>query len=132
VTALMERNDRLIRTSLLGNAAFSAVSGVVAAAAAGRLADATELPSIVVRAVGLGLLAYAAMLWMWARRTTFRPIEGRIAVLADLAWVGGTIVLLAVAPDVTNGVGSTILIAVAVIVACFAEAQYVGLRRLAT
>lgn len=130
MTTTTTRSDHLIRAALRGNGAFSALGGLVAMLFGAALGETTDLPPVAVRVVGLGLLPYAALLWRWSGREPVRPAEGWAAVVADAAWVVATAVLLVVAPDVVNAAGKALLIGIAVVVAGFAEAQFVGLRRL--
>lgn len=129
MTTTVQVDDRPIRRMLTLNAAFSGMGGLAAALFAAPLSDAIDLPVAALRVVGIGLVGYAALLLLWARRPVFRAAEGWAAIIADAGWVVGTVVLL-VAFDVTNRAGRALLIAVAVVVAAFAEGQYLAIRKL--
>jgi hypothetical protein len=117
------RHTRL-RTLLRLNASFSAIAGAVAATAAGPVARALDVDGVwIVRAVGVGLVAYAADLLVVAALGHRRlgPVARAVAV-ADAAWVVGTAGL--VAAGAVSGEGAMLLGLLAVPVAALAVGQW--------
>lgn len=123
--------ETLVRLSLMGNAAFSTLSGVVLMAAAGPLAEAMGVvDALTLRIVGGVLLFYALDLFQQARRPDLS--RGKIVyfIAMDGLWVTGTALLLwGLALPFTEA-GEWILLGVADVVAVLGVLQAVGLRRL--
>jgi hypothetical protein len=119
-----------LQRALLGNAAFSGLSGLVMVLAAGAISQflgiANPLPLIV---AGIVLTLYMPIL-VWLANQSPVPVHFAWAVIAlDILWVIGSLVLI-----FTNLVPLTIggkwaVAITADIVALFALLQYVGLRR---
>lgn len=124
------RHDRLLRTTLTANAAFSGLAGLVTAALSGVLAEPLGIPRAVLVVVGLGLVPYALMLRRFAADTALGPAQARIAIGADLAWVVASIAVLAVSPASLTTLGHWVIGVVALGVGDFAALQWVGMRRL--
>ena len=121
----------LLSASLRGNAAFSAVSGIVLIAAAAPLAALMGIAApAVLPPVGVILVIFAGGLWWSARRPVVKRTEAKIAVFLDLAWVALSAGLLAAVPWLLTPAGRWIVAAVAVCVAGFAILQALGLRAL--
>lgn len=119
--------DSLLRGALLGNAAFSTLTGAAALLASGPIGELMGLPPMELQVVGASLLPFGAALVALATR---RRVDGRFALaasLADFAWVVGTPVVLWLVP--MSGVGVAMLVAIACVVAIFGALQLVGLRR---
>lgn len=86
-------------------------------------------PAWIPAAIGVGVIGWAAMIVALLRREN--PSNGvvRTVIAGDLAWVGISYgILLAGRPELTTG-GSWTVAILAEIVALFALAQYLGLRR---
>lgn len=124
------RRDTLLTRALAANAAFSGLSGLVLLAAAGPVAGWIGLEGGAwLRAIGAGLLLFAAALVGLTRsREPARRAVGAVTA-ADLAWVAGSALLLALFPDLLTTAGERTVGAVAVVVAALAAAQLLGLRR---
>lgn len=128
MTSLDDR-QRWLRNSLLGNAAFSTVSGLTFALAAGSVASLIGLDqSIPVRVVGVGLLGFAAIVGFVATRPEIDSRAAISIVVGDLSWVVGTVPLVMM--DVLSADGIVAAIAIADIVLVFAGLQYYGVRRI--
>ena len=124
-------NDRqtLLRNSLRGNAAFSTLSGLTFVLASDALADAVGLGDArILTVTGVQLLGFAALLVYLASRATLHLPTAMLIVWADLAWVVGTIPVVAL--DLLNRTGSIGAVAIADIVLIFAVLQYLGVRRI--
>ena len=130
--------DRLLRRTLWGNAVFSILSGAVLAIFAGPFATVAaqtpvtvmglELP-IVFELLGVGVIAFGALCAWVATRETLPQAWARMIFAADLAWVAGSALVLAL-PATWTMAGFIGILAVALIVADIAILEYLGLRRL--
>ena len=130
--------DRLLRRTLWGNAVFSIVSGAVLATFAGPFATvAAHAPvsllgldlAIVFELLGLGVIAFGALCAWVATREILPQAWARVIFAADLAWVAGSVLVLAV-PATWTMAGFIGIVAMALIVADIAVLEYLGLRRL--
>jgi hypothetical protein len=133
-------SDRLLRRTLWGNAVFSAASGAGLAIFAGPLARAAaHAPvevagldlAIVLELLGLGVIAFGALCAWVASRDTLPEGWARVIFAADLAWVAGSALVLAL-PATWTTAGITGIVVLALIVADLAILEYLGLRRLGT
>ena len=130
--------DRLLRRTLWGNAAFSVVSGATLAIFAGPFAKAAAHAPVTVlgldlaiafELLGLGVVAFGALCaWVASRETLPRGLA-RLIFLGDVAWVVGSILVLAL-PATWTTAGVAGIVVLAVIVADVAILEYLGLRRL--
>lgn len=123
-------NTSLLRAALVSNAAFSLVSGLLLALVPASVAalfsyDQTGL----LRAVGLGLVAFSLQVAFTGQRARVRPLEVLFISLADLSWVVGSLVLLILFPKSFSLTCSWLFAGVAVVVAVFGVAQLIGLHR---
>src|SRR5829696_1121111 len=130
-TLTTSNNDNLLRNTLRGNSIFSAVSGVLALIDARLLANfmgiETTIPFVV---LGVGLLLYAAYLFI---NTCTRPLNkffGWFAIIADAVWVIATAVILLTDAFALTNVGKWLLLIIGDMVLVFAIVQYIGLRRM--
>lgn len=126
------RDDRLLRNTLTANAAFSGLTGLATAVLSGALADPLGIPQPILVVVGLGLVPYALLLRRFATDAQLRGQQAWIAIGADLAWVGASVLVLAVSPGSLTTLGHWVIGIVALGVADFAVLQWVGVRRLGT
>ena len=141
MSVVSQSHDHLLRRTLYGNAAFSVVSGVVLAIFAGALvrasvgaAPATLLGlefSTVVLALGLAVLGFGVLCWFIASRPQMPVMLARIILWADIGWVLGSALLLALAAPTLTGWGFALIIAPALVVADLAIFEWLGLRRMA-
>ena len=122
---------RLLRASLLGNALFSGISGVLMLVAGPVLDDwlGTNAPWAI-QVLGISLILYAVWLVLSVQDPSVDPRNVKAAIVLDAAWVVGSVLLL-----VTNWVslttqGQWTVAIVADLVAAFAVIQYYALRRL--
>lgn len=124
-------NDRLLRTALRGNGLFSAVSGVVLVVASRPLAQFIGLPwPSVLLITGILLLLYALDLFWFTSRETLNLTFAWIAIDLDVAWVIGSVALLLTDPVGFTVAGKWFIGLIAEVVALFAIAQWLGVRRL--
>lgn len=121
----------LLRNAIRGNAIFSALSGFALALAAKPLAALMGLqPPLILTLLGVILLAYAALLYRTTTQIEINLSMARTAIVLDLLWVAGSVILLATGWAPFTTAGKWIVALLADIVALFAIWQYVGLRRM--
>lgn len=119
----------LLARALLGNAAFSGVSGGLLALNAPLSADFLGVHPVTVLVVGVALVGFAVMLATGALHTPLLRPVGRAAVTADVVWIVVAVPIVALG-DVLTAAGSVSLAGVTAIVAVLALAQWRGLRRI--
>jgi len=124
-----EERTCLLRKALLGNALFSALSGLTllfAQKSVLRILGLFNRVSLVV--LGVGLIIFAATLVVNARRQRVKTSDAWVAVLMDVAWVLTSYVLIFVLPFSMEG--KWVIGVVAELVLLFAILQFVGIRRI--
>ncbi len=120
----------LLRTALIGNAVFSAVSGIVLAAVPTKISALIGVDApFVLALLGVGLVLYATALFFAARQCPISSYVAWTAIAMDDGWVIGSIALLVFAPTLFSPFGIWLVAVVAAIVAGFAIVQFLGLRR---
>ena len=123
------------RTSLKMNSVFSMLTAVPLLVAAGMLApllfaDPVDWAAIGLRALGIGLLGFAGLVYVLSSyKLISRAMVNEIVVL-DILWVVGSVVLLAAFGQVLTASGALIVAAVAVVVAFFAISQFAAAMRI--
>jgi len=124
-----EERTCLLRKALLGNALFSALSGLTllfAQKSVLRILGLFNRVSLVV--LGVGLIIFAATLVVNARRQRVKTSDAWVAVLMDVAWVLASYVLIFVLPFSMEG--KWVIGLVAELVLLFAILQFMGIRRI--
>lgn len=124
-----KRSSALLVRALAANALFSDLSGLALLLAAGTAARWLGVSEPwILRALGTGLVAFAAGVALLARSA--RPRRGLVlaASVSDFVWVAGSAWLLLGFPDLLTPAGEGAVAAVAVLVAVLGAAQLVGLR----
>ena len=118
-----------LRRVLLADAATSGASGLLMTTASGPLADWLGVPAPLLRYAGLSLFPFAALVaYLATREAPPRRAVWAVIVLNAL-WAADSILLLVGGWVGPTALGYAFIIAQALVVAAFAEAQYVGLRR---
>lgn len=132
--------DHLLRRTLYGNAAFSVLSGAALALFAGSLARASVaapatllgLPlGMAILLLGIGVIGFGAICWFVASRPAMPVALARVILWADIGWVAGSALLLALGAPTLTGWGFALIIGLAIVVADLAIFEWLGLRRLA-
>lgn len=133
-------SDRLLRRTLWGNAAFSVISGAALAVFAGPFARAaTDAPvsvlgldlAILFELLGVGVVAFGALCAWIASRAELPQGWARLILAADIAWVAGSVLVLALPASWTTA-GIAGIVVLAAIVADLAILEYLGLRKMRT
>lgn len=117
----------LLADTLSVNALTSGVTGAVLILGAPWLDTTLGAPWVVLVGIGLGLLLFADGILLALGRPAQLRVAARAVVVADLAWVLAAVGVIAA--DVLTPLGDVLLGGVSVMVAGFAVAQAVGLRR---
>ena len=125
-----------LRFALLGDAAASGATGLLLAAAAGPLSSLLGLAEPLFHVAGLVLLPYAAAVaWLGSRAAPSRNAV-RAVVAANPVWVADSLALLLLGPALAGlaptALGVAFVLAQAAVVAGFAAAQWIALRRAET
>jgi hypothetical protein len=125
----MDIRNSLLSRAMVDNALFSGGTGLVLVIGARWLDGWLGLNAWLLASVGVGLLVYAADLAWLSRSDRWLIPGGRLAVVADIGWVIAAAALIAFTAVLTTR-GELALALVSVVVAGFAAAQWIGLRRL--
>jgi hypothetical protein len=120
--------SRLLRRTLVADAAISGVTGLLLAAAATPLGDLLGVPVALLRYAGVSLIPFAVLLVVLATRESLPAIAVRIVIAANVLWAIDSILLLFTGWIEPSALGYAFIIAQAAIVALFAEIQHAGLR----
>jgi len=126
------QNNSLLRHALLGNSIFCFLSGLDFVLFSGAVARFLGLSSpTVIFVLGIGLIAYALVVFSQSRRQPLNLSFARLAIIADVLWVLGSAVLIFTDPVAFTTAGKWSIVIVADIVLVFTILQFVGLRRIA-
>lgn len=126
----LSNTSSFLRRVLLVDAAISGTTGLLMAFGANRLNETLEVPAALLRYAGLSLLPFAALLIYLARRESLsRPIVWTI-IIANALWAIDSILILLLGWVEPNTLGYAFIVAQALVVAVFAGAQHLGLRKL--
>jgi hypothetical protein len=120
--------DRLLRSALRANAAFSGLCGLAGAIATAAIAAALGPPEPIVLSQGVTLIGFsAALVWLATRAEISLRLALTVVVL-DLLWVATTAAPLLASGQLTS-LGVPIVLGLSVIVLGFAYFQYQGVQR---
>ncbi|WP_437311927.1 hypothetical protein [Sorangium sp. So ce388] len=122
-------SPHFLRRALLADAIVSGATGLLMLAGAAHLAGFVGLPEALLRWSGASLLPFAAIVaWLGTRE---RPARAAVigVVVANALWVIDSVLLLALGWVEPTALGYAFVLAQALVVALFAEAQALGLRR---
>ena len=122
-------NERLLRKALLANAGFSLLSAVIIVGWQHQLVRLLGIPPrFNPMSLAFALAVFAIWLLVCAVRKQIKPLDARLAVGMDLAWVIASLPVVAFT-DLT-GPGKLVVGIVATIVLYFAVSQWIGIRRI--
>jgi hypothetical protein len=121
-------SSSFLRRSLLANAAFSGLSGLVFIFGASPISHHLGLDDpIALVVVGVSLVFYALGLAHNARRPAVSLIETRVAIALDVLWVIGSAGLILT--GLLSATANWVVAILADLVLVFAICQFIGLRR---
>lgn len=123
------RPASFLRTALLADAAISGATGLLLAIGAGWLEPLLAVPTALARWAGIALLPYAAFLLVLARSESVARSSVLAVIVGNAVWALASVALVVSGAIDPNALGTAFVVAQALVVAAFAEAQLVGLRR---
>lgn len=132
MTTIHSTQDKaqLLRSALLGNSIFCFISGLAFSLFSHQVNAFLGLQSpIVVFALGVGLIAYALVVFTQSRKQSLSLSFARFAIAADILWVLGSAVLIFTSMVTFTTAGKWGIAIIADIVLVFAITQTIGLRR---
>jgi hypothetical protein len=121
-------HDGRLRLALNLDAAVSGAFGLLLLAAAPLLQDMLGAPLALVWPIGLVAVAYAAYVWFAASADDISRRDAWSVVVANLLWVAASVVVLVAGWFPLTALGTTFVIAQALVVALLAALQVFGLR----
>lgn len=123
------QSPSFLRRVLMVDAVCSGAMGAAMIALAAVLGDVLQLPADLLREAGIVLIPFAAFVGFLATRA--QPVRFAVwAVIAlNVVWAADSILLLLTGWVAPNALGYAFVIGQALVVAVFAELEYVGLRR---
>lgn len=121
-----------LRQALLADAVTSAACALLVLVAAGPLERILGLPAGLLRGAGLVLLPYVAILAFLALREDLPRMAVWAVIAANALWAAESVLLLASGWVEPTSAGIAFVIAQAIVVAMYAELQFIGLRRSST
>ncbi|HEV2061063.1 MAG TPA: hypothetical protein VGR11_17055 [Solirubrobacteraceae bacterium] len=127
--ALSARSRRIgLRSALKLDALVTGANGGAYLVAAQPLGDLLGLSAVVLRALGVVLLAFGAVLWLSAARPSVARGVGVAVVVANAAWALASIAVAVGGWMSPTAIGTLWIIIQAIVVAGFAELQAAALR----
>ena len=121
----------LLRRTLLVNGVATAMTGLLALLGAPWLATLIgPVSPALLAVVGAGLVAFAGVLLVQARRAHIDPRVGWAIAVMDVAWVVGSVAVVEI--GILTLIGNLVVAAVALVVLVFAILEIRGLRGLRT
>ena len=117
----------LLRPALRLDAVVSGLNGLAYLTAAGPLAGLLGLPAGALRGVGAFLTVFAGAVWTVGARPA--PTAVRAVITANVAWAVGSLAVVLAGLGSPTTIGAAWLLLQAGVVAAFAAAQAIGLRR---
>ncbi len=121
--------DGLLRGALKVDALASAGTAIAYLVAAGPLADLLGLPAGFLRAVGAFSIVYAAYAWFTATRSRMPLTASTVIAVGNLVWFTASVVVVLAGWHSPTATGSVWILMQGVLVAGFADAQLLGVRR---
>ena len=119
----------LLRLSFRIDAVVSAAFGALLLVGGPLLTDLLGAPLAVLWPVGAVSLAYAGVLWLTERRPYVGAGTAWIVIALNTSWAAASVVLVAFGWLPLTGLGTAFVLLQALLVATFADLQFIGLRR---
>ncbi len=128
-TSPLSRAGGLLRPALGLDAVVTGANGAAYLLGATLLDGPLGLSAGLLRGVGAFLLVYAVAVWLIASRPRISGVAVEAVIAANVLWAAGSVVAAVVGIGSLTGLGAGWLVLQAAVVAGFAAAQVVGLRR---
>lgn len=125
----MTSGRSFLQNILLLDAATCLAMGAMLGLAAPLAGELTNLPAGFLRVVGLALIPVGLFILATARGNPPNRALVWVVVLGNAGWVLASLALLVVDALAPNGLGIAFILAQAVVVAIFAEVEFLNLRR---
>jgi hypothetical protein len=122
----------LLRFALIGDALASGATGLILALGGGHLAGWFGLPEQLLRFSGLFFLAYAAAVAYVGTRPAVSQGAVWGIIAANAAWAVKSVLFLLSGWAAPTAIGAGFVVLQALVVAAFAEIQFIGLRKVRT
>lgn len=122
-------NTPFLRFALLGDAAASGATGLLMTVASGPLASLLGLPQQLLFWSGAILLPYAALVGWLGTQPAFSSASVWVVITVNAIWVIDSLVLLVSGWVQPTPLGTAFVLAQAIVVAAFAELQFMGSRK---
>lgn len=123
------RPSSFLRHALLADAVATGATGLLLALGAGLLEPLLGLPVPLARAAGVALLPWAAFVLKLGRSDEPERSAVVAVIGGNAVWAAASLVLAVSGWLDATALGTAFVVAQAVVVAGFAEAQWIGLRR---
>jgi hypothetical protein len=123
------RSWSLLRQALLVDAVCSGLMGLGLVVMAPVLAEFLVLPASLLSQAGIALIPFAAFVAWLASRQNPSPWAVWTVIGLNVLWVVDSALLLLTKQVVPNAIGYGFIVGQAVVVALFAEWEYVSLRK---
>jgi hypothetical protein len=123
------KTSNLLRVSLRLDALVSAAFGALLLLAGPVLTDLLGAPLALLWPVGAVALAYAVGLWVLERQPRVAGSAAWTVIALNAAWAAASVLLLVLGGLPLTGLGIAFVLLQALIVAGFADLQFLGLRR---
>ncbi|HET8727117.1 MAG TPA: hypothetical protein VFO41_06360 [Alphaproteobacteria bacterium] len=119
----------LLHRALIADATISGATGLLMLLGGGITDGLLGLPAALLRWAGLSLMPFAAFLF-WLAAQEQPPVPAvRAAIAVNFLWTAGSVLILVAGRVTQTALGCAFVVAQALVVAVFAEAQHVGLKR---
>jgi hypothetical protein len=128
----MTQASTFLRRVLLLDAVATAATGLMLTFGASLTKDLLGLPQSLMQYAGLSLLPFAALVGFLATRETISRPAVWAVIAYNALWSIDSIALLVTGWVAPTALGTAFVVAQALVVALFAELEYVGLRRMTT
>ena len=129
LTRMSSRTSPFLRRVLLADAATSGATGLLMMLGAGAAGELLGVPDALLRYAGLTLLPFAALVALLATRENLWRAGVWAVVVCNALWAADSVLLLLTGWIEPNELGIAFIVAQALVVAVFAELEYLGLRR---
>ena len=129
LTRMSSRTSPFLRRVLLADAATSGATGLLMMLGAGAAGELLGVPDALLRSAGLTLLPFAALVALLATRENLWRAGVWAVVVCNALWAADSVLLLLPGWIEPNELGIAFIVAQALVVAVFAELEYLGLRR---
>jgi hypothetical protein len=129
-TVVQPRQITWLRNVLFVDALFCALGGIVFAVGATLLATLTGMTASFLAVIGAGLVVWATVPFMAARREPTGPSTVMLVVAVNVAWVIASVILLIADPFPLTTEGKWFVLIIADAVGVLAVLQFIGARRL--